>query len=111
MTAQPKEQDAGAPDATEGPASTAYLSGYSDGYRAALSVLDEAGAFLAAQRPSQGLAAAAARARRDTYAQPAKTAEQLRANAYASWGLTDPRTQQAHTTEATDAADSDEVGL
>jgi hypothetical protein len=105
MTSQPEELITKSAEATEGHASTAYLAGYGDGYRAARSVLDEAAAFLAAQRPSRGLDAAATREARDTYAQPAKTAEQIRADAYASWGLTDLRTEQAA------EADVDEVGL
>jgi hypothetical protein len=74
--------------------STDYLAGYSDGYRAAISVLDEAGAFLSTLKPSQALDVAAARGRRDTYPTPAQTAAQIRADAYISWGLPDTGSDQ-----------------
>ena len=87
-------------------ASTAYLAGYSDGYRAAISVLDEAGAFLATLKPSQALDLAAARGRRDTSPTPAKTPAQIRADAYTSWDLPNPGAGQG-TSPSSDQADVD----
>ena len=111
MTVEPDHPDPAAgtargssPDCAQ--PSTAYLAGYSDGYRAAISVLDEAGAFLATLKPSQALDLAAARGRRDTYPAPAKTADQMRADAYTSWDLPNPGAGQG-TSPSSDQADVD----
>lgn len=69
---------------------TGHAMGHAEGYRAAMTVLDDAGALLAAARPSAGLDMAAARARRTRYATPARTPQQIRVQAAASWGLPVP---------------------
>ena len=79
--------------------STDYLAGFSDGYRAACAahgVFDDAITALADQKPWQALDTATARRNAATTARgPERTPAQLRADAYASWGLTDHHTTRA----------------
>ncbi len=84
-------------------AQAAYRAGLSAGYTEAMTFLDDAGAILAGLKPSRALDHAAARERRDTYTTPALSAEEIREQAYASWGLQDPR----KATEAEPAADDE----
>jgi len=79
------------PEAMSDEAFSAYRAGVEAGYAQAMTSLDDAGAALAELRPSRGVDAAAARSRRGTYSKPPQSAEQIRAAAYASWGLEDPR--------------------
>jgi hypothetical protein len=63
----------------------AYCYGFADGYRKAMTVLDDAASVLAQLRPSRLLTE-----RRGVYARPARSAAEIRRDAYASWGLPDP---------------------
>ncbi len=82
------------PEAMSDEAFSAYRAGVEAGYAQAMTSLDDAGWALAQLKPSRGIDAAVARARRGTYAKPPQSAEQIRAAAYASWGLEDPRLAQ-----------------
>ena len=84
----------------EAPRSVEYLAGYSDGYRAAMCVLDEAGAFLSTTlRPAEAIDLACVRARAGTRTGPDLTGQQLRAHAYASWDLPLPADLAEHATD------------
>ena len=63
----------------------AYCYGFADGYRKAMTVLDGAAGLLASLQPSQQLAR-----QRGRYLWPPRSAAEIRRDAYASWGLTDP---------------------
>jgi hypothetical protein len=84
-------------------------AGYAAGYEAAMTVLDEAGAFLATRDNAQAFDLAAARARRDHYEKPARSAEQLRREAALSWGFPDPTVPVAEDADD-DAAGPDAAG-
>lgn len=112
MTDQPTTGAEAAPAAGQAPAareSTDYLSGFSDGYRAACAahgVFDDAVAALAEQKPWQAVDTAAARRAAVAGRGQDRTPAQLRADAFASWGLTDE--QPARQNERTDF---EETGL
>ena len=86
-----------------------YLAGYSDGYRTAMAVLDEAGAFLSATlQPADAVDLAAARADATAYREPDLTGDQLRARAYTSWALPLPADLVGHDS-ATNHCAADDV--
>lgn len=64
--------------------------GHAEGYRQAMTVLDDAGALLAAQKPSRNPSFAELQRRRNTYEGPARAPEQILTEAAASWGLPVP---------------------
>ena len=92
--------------------SVEYLAGYSDGYRTAMSVLDEAAAFLSdTLRPADAAALVAARAANATRHGHDLTGDELRANAYASWDLPLPADLAEHATDAHDHASTAHVDV
>ena len=83
------------------PRSIEYLAGYSDGYRTAMSVLDEAAAFLSTTlRPADAVDLAAARVDAIRRPDSGLTGDQLRARAYTSWDLPLPADLAEHGTDS-----------
>ena len=98
-TSEPEPAGAHAP--AEPTRSIEYLDGYSDGYRTAMSVLDEAAAFLSTTlRPADAVDLAAARADAIRRTDQGLTGEQLRARAYTSWDLPLPADLAEHGTDS-----------
>ncbi len=62
-------------------------SGYDVGYAEGVAALDDAAAAVAQMKPSQSVGV---KERRDSYAEPAHSADEIRTQAARSWGLADP---------------------
>jgi hypothetical protein len=113
VTAQPAEPDevflAGYLRGVESGSAYGHAAGYVDG----VAVLDDAAAALAKTQPWKSIEVAAARERLRHPATPDRTAEQLRAEAFRSWGLDLPADATAsdhlaETTACDDLTDDDD---